>query len=109
MSKNSYELHPRLTLRADINVIYDKINNGYTDISSSIQNILPYQMLTDEKTGERIQDYSNFNMVENQRLMELGYKDNGYNILDELDLANDKTNSLSVRTNSASMLISSMD
>lgn len=98
MSKNSYKLHPKLTLRADINVIYDKINNGYTDISSSIQNILPYQMLTDEKTGERIQDYSNFNIVENQRLMELGYKDNGYNILDELDLANDKTNSLSVRT-----------
>lgn len=98
MSKNSYELHPKLTLRADINVIYDKINNGYSDISSSIQNILPYQMLTDEKTGERIKDYSNFNIVENQRLMGLGYKDNGYNILDELDLANDKTNSLSVRT-----------
>lgn len=98
VSKNTYELIPQLTLRADINVLYDKKDNGYSDISSAIQNILPYQLLYNPATGERINDYTNFNIVENQRLMELGYKDNGFNILDEIDLANNKTNTMNVRT-----------
>lgn len=98
MSKNSYELFPRLTLRADINAIYDKQNKGYSNLSSAIQNLLPYQLLYNETNGERIQDYTGFNIVENERMMGLGYKDNGFNILDEIDLANDKTRSLSLRT-----------
>lgn len=97
MSKNSYELIPQLTLRADINAIYGNTDHGY-DVSDAINSILPYQLLYDEQTGSRINDYSSFNVVENQRLMELGYKDNGFNILNEIDLANNKTEKLSLRT-----------
>lgn len=97
MSKNGYELIPQLTLRADINAIYRTQNNGY-DVGNTIENMLPYQLLYDEQTGKRINDYTDFNIVENKRLMELGYRDNGFNILDEIDLVNDKTNKLSLRT-----------
>ncbi|MEG2276910.1 MAG: SusC/RagA family TonB-linked outer membrane protein [Odoribacter sp.] len=98
MSKNNYEIIPELTLRGDINVIYDKQKGGYEEISSAINELLPYQLLYDEKTGERILDYTRFNTVENKRLMGIGYRDNGFNILDEIDLANNQKNQMNVRT-----------
>ena len=96
LSKNSYVVNPRLTVRADMNVVYGKEDHGY-DVKSVISTILPYQMLTDE-AGNRVKDYMKFNIRKNQELMEKGYKDYGFNVLDEVDLANDKTNKFGVRT-----------
>ncbi|MDE7073797.1 MAG: SusC/RagA family TonB-linked outer membrane protein [Odoribacter sp.] len=98
LSKNSYELIPQLTLRADLSITYDKKDNGYGDVGGSIEKMLPYHWLYEPETGAHINDYTDFNIVQNARLMELGYKDNGFNVLDEIDLANDKTNTMNVRT-----------
>ena len=41
---------------------------------------------------------TNFNVEENTRLMSEGYLDNGFNVLDEIDLVNNRTNQMNVRT-----------
>ena len=97
MTKNTYELHPRFSLRADINVTYDREEAGY-DVAGTIESMLPYQLLYDPTTGERLKDYTNFNAEENARLISKGYLDNGFNVLDEIDLVNNRTNQLNVRT-----------
>lgn len=101
LSKNSYVVSPRIKVRTDINAVYGKENHGYSvdggTVESVIRSIQPYQLLVDE-AGNRVNDYSDFNIVENQRLMESGYKDYGFNVLDEIDLANNKTNKFSLRT-----------
>lgn len=96
LSKNSYMVAPRVKVRADINAVYGKEDLGY-DMESEIRSILPYQLLVDE-SGKRVKDYTKFNIVKNQELMEQGYKDYGFNILDEVDLANNKTSKFSLRT-----------
>ena len=96
LSKNSYMVTPRVKVRADINAVYGKENLGY-DVKSEIMSLLPYQLLVDE-SGNRVKDYTKFNVVKNQELMEQGYKDYGFNILDEVDLANDKTSKFGLRT-----------
>lgn len=96
LSKNSYSVAPRVKVRADINAVYGKENLGY-DVASEVSSILPYQLLVDE-SGNRVKDYTKFNIETNQDLMEQGYKDYGFNILDEVDLANNKTSKFSLRT-----------
>lgn len=66
MMKNSYELHPRLTLRADVNVTYDRQEDGY-DVGSYIQQMLPYQLICDPETGERLEDISVFNVLQTKK------------------------------------------
>lgn len=96
LSKNSYSVTSRVKVRADINAVYGKENLGY-NVESEIRSIQPYQLLVDEE-GNRVKDYAKFNVVKNQDLMEQGYKDYGFNILDEVDLANNKTSKFSLRT-----------
>lgn len=79
---------PRISVRADLNAVYGKEDHGY-DVESVIKTILPYQMLVDNE-GNRVKDYTKFNIQTNQQLMEEGYKDYGFNVLDEIDLANNK-------------------
>ena len=55
------------------------------------------QLLEDEE-GNRMKDYTRFNIEKNKELMEQGYKDYGFNLLDEIDLVNNKTNRFSLRT-----------
>ena len=97
MMKNSYELHPRLTLRADVNVTYDRQEDGY-DVGSYIQQMLPYQLICDPETGERLEDISVFNDATNKKMLEKGYLNSSFNILDEIDLMNSRTNQINVRT-----------
>ena len=96
LSKNSYSVTPRVKVRADINAVYGKENLGY-DVENEIRSIQPYQLLVDE-AGNRVKDYAKFNIVKNQELMEQGYKDYGFNMLDEVDLANNKTSKFGLRT-----------
>lgn len=96
LSKNSYSVMPRVKVRADINAVYGKEKHGY-DVASEIRSILPYQLLEDEE-GNRVKDYTRFNIEKNKELMEQGYKDYGFNLLDEIDLVNNKTNRFSLRT-----------
>ena len=96
LSKNSYSVTSRVKVRADINAVYGKEDLGY-DMESEVRSILPYQLLVDE-LGNRVKDYTKFNIVTNQDLMEQGYKDYGFNILDEVDLANNKTSKFGLRT-----------
>ena len=101
LSKNSYVVVPRVKVRADINAVYGKEDFGYDvngrTVESVIRSIMPYQLLVDE-SGNRVKDYAVFNIVKNQELMEQGYKDYGFNVLDEIDLANNKTSKFSLRT-----------
>lgn len=86
---------PRISVRADLNAVYGKEDHGY-DVESVIKTILPYQMLVDNE-GNRVKDYTKFNIQTNQQLMEEGYKDYGFNVLDEIDLANNKTDKFGLR------------
>ena len=95
LSKNTYVVAPRISVRADLNAVYGKEDHGY-DVESVIKTILPYQMLVDNE-GNRVKDYTKFNIQTNQQLMEEGYKDYGFNVLDEIDLANNKTDKFKLR------------
>ncbi len=95
LSKNTYVVTPRFSVRADLNAVYGKEDHGY-DVESVINTILPYQMLVDEE-GNRVKDNTKFNVLKNQELIEEGYKDYGFNVLDEVDLANKKTNKFGLR------------
>jgi len=96
-SRASYTVKPFLTLRSDLSTTYNNSDNGYSGLSNSIQNLNPYQLLVDEQ-GKYIYDYTGFNKRENERLMKLGYFNNGINLLEETKLANNKTKSQYYRT-----------
>jgi TonB-linked SusC/RagA family outer membrane protein len=88
-SRNSYMLTDFLTLRTDLAANYTSVNSGYLNIESATRSLMPYQMLLD-KNGNYVYDYSNFNKIENDRLVGEGYLDNGFNLLEENSLANNK-------------------
>ncbi len=90
--RSSYKLYSFLKLRADINATFGKSDNGYTNLSSDIYDLFPFQMLTDQNGGY-IYNYDVFNKVEAGKLKGLGYKESGQNILEELNLANNKSTS----------------
>lgn len=90
-SRTSYKVLPFLTLRSDINATFVKNDNGYSSLSSDVYNLYPYQMLVDDQGG-RVADYSSFNHDFSKTMVSTyGYYDQGKNLLDEVDLANDKT------------------
>lgn len=90
-SRTSYKIAPFITLRTDINATFTNNNNGYTSLASDIYNMYPFQMLLDEK-GNRVADYSGFNHDYSKTMVnDYGYYDQGLNLLDEIDLANNKT------------------
>jgi len=92
-SRVNYKLLDNLTLRTNIYSEFTNNNNGYTSLGSDIKNIYPYQMLLDE-SGNRIYDYRQFNhSFSDMMVSEYGYYDQGKNLLEEVDLANNKTKS----------------
>lgn len=91
-SRTSYKLLPFVTLRSDIIANFSKNDNGYSALASDIYNLYPFQMLLDEN-GNRVADYSGFNHgYSNTMVSDYGYYDQGKNLLDEIDMANNKTN-----------------
>lgn len=90
-SRTSYRVLPFLTLRSDINATLTKTNNGYSSLASEIYGMYPFQMLLGPD-GSRIMDYSQFNHAYSETMVkDYGYADEGRNLLDEVDLANDNT------------------
>ncbi|MEQ7798952.1 SusC/RagA family TonB-linked outer membrane protein [Pedobacter sp. ASV1-7] len=96
-SRNSYAVTNFLTLRTDLSAIYSGGKSGYSGIESATRALLPYQMLLDQD-GNYVYDYSNFNIVENKRLTGLGYLDNGFNLLEENRIANNKMSGWGLKT-----------
>ncbi|MBO9632057.1 MAG: SusC/RagA family TonB-linked outer membrane protein [Chitinophagaceae bacterium] len=95
-TRNDYELTSWLRLRGDINVAFDKDNAGI-GLRSELMNLAPYQMILDPN-GNYLYDYTEFNKVENDRLVKLGFYDNGKNLLQEANLANNVRKNFGVRT-----------
>lgn len=89
-SRTSYKLLDFITLRADINATFGTDNKGYTDIESDVLALNPYQMIKDAQ-GNYIYDYKDFNKESNDYLMSVGLYDQGLNILNEVNLANNKS------------------
>lgn len=89
-SRTSYKVLPFITLRSDINATFSHDNNGYDNISSDIYNLDPFQMLEDE--NGYVYDYSLMNKIEAERLQGLGFYSWRKNILEEVDLADNVTN-----------------
>ena len=90
-SRMSYKLLHNLTLRSDLSATFDNNDNGYTNLSSDIYNMFPFQMLLDEQ-GNRIADYTQFSRMDADKYTsEYGYLSFGKNLLDEVDLANNTT------------------
>lgn len=96
-SRNSYQIAPFLRLRTDLSAAYTSATNGYTDMSSYIRNLLPYQQLLDAQ-GNYVYDYRNFNPIENTRLKQEGYMESGFNVLEESRNANNKTSGWGLKT-----------
>lgn len=96
-SRTSYRLYSFLTLRSDITAAFSSRNNGYGSLASGIYGLHPYQMLLDDN-GNRVLDYSKFNHdFSRQMVSDYGYFDQGENLLDEVDLANNKTKGLNYK------------
>ncbi|MGN6419844.1 MAG: SusC/RagA family TonB-linked outer membrane protein [Pseudobacter sp.] len=95
-TRNDYELTSWLRLRGDINVAFDKDNAGI-GLRSELLNLAPYQLLLDQN-GNFLNDYNYFNKTENDRLVKLGFYDNGKNLLNEAGLANNVRKNFGVRT-----------
>lgn len=90
-SRMSYKLLHNLTLRSDLSATFNNNDNGYTNLSSDIYNMFPFQMLLDEQ-GNRIADYTQFSRMDADKYTsEYGYLSFGKNLLDEVDLANNTT------------------
>lgn len=97
-SRVSYKIIEPLTFRSDISVTYDNDDNGYTGLSSEIYNMFPFQRLMDEN-GNRIVDYTQFSRVDADLYTnEHGYLSFGKNLLDEVDMANNTTKNVDVKT-----------
>jgi len=96
-SRNTYKLASFVDLRTDFAINYSSGKSGYSDIQGNIRKLLPYQMLQDAG-GNYVYDYINFNKVENDRLKGLGYLDNGFNLLEENQNANNTSKGWGVKT-----------
>lgn len=96
-SRNNYKLTSFLNLRTDISANYSSGRSGYADMQGNIRKLLPYQMLQDGQ-GNYVYDYINFNKIENDRLKGLGYLDNGFNLLEENQNANNTSKGWGLKT-----------
>jgi outer membrane receptor protein involved in Fe transport len=81
----------------DLNGTFQENKTG-TEPGNGIQQLPPYQLLLDAN-GRYLYDYTTFNKTENDRLIPLGYADNGRNLLEEARLSNNRTKNFGLRTN----------
>ncbi|MFD2556238.1 SusC/RagA family TonB-linked outer membrane protein [Sphingobacterium tabacisoli] len=96
-NRMNYKLADFVTLRSNIAMQYDWGNQGYSGLTSEIRKLQPYQLLKDEN-GDLVYNYFGFNKVENDRLMGLGYLDNGVNLVRENELANNRSTGFGIKT-----------
>lgn len=96
-NRMQYELAKFLSLNTNIGFLYGWNQQGMENLAGQIRALQPYQMLMDEH-GNYIKSYADYNQVENNRLMSLGYQDNGLNLYEENQLANNKNRSLAIRS-----------
>ncbi|MGE8290379.1 MAG: SusC/RagA family TonB-linked outer membrane protein, partial [Sphingobacterium sp.] len=92
-----YDLAKFVSLTTNVGFLYGWDQQGMDDLAGEIRALQPYQMLMDEQ-GNYIRNYADYNKVENDRLMSLGYRDNGLNLYEENQLANNKSRSLAIRS-----------
>lgn len=92
-----YQLANFLSLRSNISMEYNWGNQGVNDLQGKIRSLQPYQMLLDEQ-GNRVNNYFDYNKIENDRLLGLGYMDNGLNLLTDNELANNKSSQFGIRS-----------
>lgn len=92
-----YDLAKFVSLNTDIRFLYAWNQDGMSGLAGEIRALQPYQMLRDEQ-GNYIQNYADYNKVENDRLMSLGYRNNGLNLYEENQLANNRSRSLAIRS-----------
>jgi len=96
-TRSDFQLSPTVRFNVDMNAVFQENNPG-NSFSSNIQKMAPYQLLVDAN-GQYLYDYTNFNKVENDRLVKMGYADNGINLLEEARLANNSDKTFALRTN----------
>lgn len=96
-NRMNYKLADFVTLRSNIAMQYDWGNQGYSALTGEIRKLQPYQMLKDEN-DDLVYNYFGFNKVENDRLIGLGYLDNGVNLLRENELSNNRSTGFGIRT-----------
>ncbi|MDR2284171.1 MAG: SusC/RagA family TonB-linked outer membrane protein, partial [Sphingobacterium sp.] len=96
-NRMTYNLAKFVSLRSNIAIEYGWGNTGYSSLTSEIRKLQPYQMLKDEN-GNLVYNYFGYNKIENDRLLGFGYFDNGLNLLQEVDLTNNKNSKFGVRS-----------
>lgn len=90
-SRISYKILDNLTLRNNTYASFINNDNGYTSLASDIYSLYPYQMITDG-AGNKVYDYSHFNHAfSDDMVSNYGYSHEGKNLLEEVQLANNKT------------------
>ncbi len=75
------ELTRDLRLSVDLNA-YSSRQNLAPYLNNDLQNLPPYQLLLDAN-GNYQYDYTKFNVAVNRDITQLGYLDNGMNLLEE--------------------------
>lgn len=90
-SRMSIKLLDNLTLRNTVYSSFINNKNGYTDLASDIYTLYPYQDITDAH-GNHVYDYTQFNHAFSDNMVSTyGYSPEGRNLLEEVNLANNKT------------------
>lgn len=96
-TRSDFELTRSLRLSVDMNAVFQDAQS-VSGLSSDLQQLPPYQLLVDPQ-GNYLYDYTQFNKVENDRLIGLGYADNGKNLLQEARIADNNDKSFAIRSN----------
>ncbi|SEW39249.1 SusC/RagA family TonB-linked outer membrane protein [Chitinophaga arvensicola] len=96
-TRGDFQLSPALRFNVDMNAAFDD-SKTVPSLSNDIQKLPPYQLLVDGN-GQYLYDYSVFNKAQNDRLVKLGYADNGRNLLEEARIANNRNKTFALRTN----------
>ncbi|ERJ58154.1 SusC/RagA family TonB-linked outer membrane protein [Sphingobacterium paucimobilis] len=96
-NRMTYKLADFVSLRSNIAMEYGWGNQGYSSLMEEIRKLQPYQMLKDEN-GNLVNNYFGYNKIENDRLLGLGYLDYGMNLVQETNLANNRTSGFGVRS-----------
>jgi TonB-linked SusC/RagA family outer membrane protein len=96
-TRGDFEVTRNLRFNVDMNAVFQDMKT-VPGISRDIQQLAPYQLLLDAN-GKYLYDYATFNKAENDRLVGLGYLDNGRNLLEDARLSNNRSKNFGVRTN----------
>lgn len=96
-TRSDFQVSPVLRFNVDMNAVFQD-SRTVPSLSGDIQQLPPYQLLVDAN-GKYLYDYSDFNKAQNDRLVKLGYADNGRNLLEEARIANNRDKTFALRAN----------